>query len=94
MARDVMILMRANRFRGPLAGVGNEDRDFFCIGPEMETCEASAIWVQKSRDFQGPPLLSNGFVPIKIMKSKRHIKKPGGGGSPSPNPYSPLYSTI
>ncbi len=29
MARDVMILMRENPFRGPLEGVGPENRDFF-----------------------------------------------------------------
>ncbi len=29
MARDVIILMRANLFRGPLEGVGLENRDFF-----------------------------------------------------------------
>jgi hypothetical protein len=29
MARDVMILMRENPFRGPLAGVGPGNRDFF-----------------------------------------------------------------
>jgi hypothetical protein len=35
MARDVMILMRAIPFRGPLEGVGPESRDF--LGPEMVT---------------------------------------------------------
>jgi hypothetical protein len=29
MARDVMILMQANSFCGPLEGVGPENRDFF-----------------------------------------------------------------
>jgi hypothetical protein len=29
MARDVMILMGENPFRGPLEGVGPEKRDFF-----------------------------------------------------------------
>jgi hypothetical protein len=28
MARDVMIFMRENLFRGPLEGVGSENRDF------------------------------------------------------------------
>jgi hypothetical protein len=28
MARDVMILMQANPFQGPLEGVGPENRDF------------------------------------------------------------------
>ncbi len=41
MARDVIILMRANPFRGPLEGVGPENRDF--LGPEMTTSEVSAI---------------------------------------------------
>ncbi len=37
----------------------------------------SAIWAQKSRDFQGPPLPMAQVMnlpPIKIIKSKRHIK--------------------
>ncbi len=54
MARDVMILMRENPFRGPLEGEDPENRDF--LGPEMATSEVNAIWAQKSRDFQGPPL--------------------------------------
>ncbi len=29
MARDVMILMRENPFRGPMEGVGPENQDFF-----------------------------------------------------------------
>ncbi len=29
IARDVMILMRENQFRGPLKGLGPENRDFF-----------------------------------------------------------------
>ncbi len=36
------VLMLANPFRGPLEGVG----------PDMAKSKASAIWVQKSRDFQ------------------------------------------
>ncbi len=51
------------------------------LGPEMATSEASAIWARKSRDVQGPPtpfnILSNGFDPIKIIKSKRCIKRQG-----------------
>jgi hypothetical protein len=46
MARNVMILMRENPFRGSLEGVGPENRDF--LGPEMAMREASAIWTQKS----------------------------------------------
>ncbi len=42
-----MILMRENPFRGPLEGVGPENRDFF--GPEMATSEASAVWALESR---------------------------------------------
>jgi hypothetical protein len=49
MVRDIMILMRENPFRGPLEGVGHENRDFF--GPEMARSEASAIWAQKSQEF-------------------------------------------
>jgi hypothetical protein len=59
MARDVMILMGANAFRGPLAGVALKIETYF--GPEKATREASAIprvpfGPKKSRDFQGPPL--------------------------------------
>jgi hypothetical protein len=39
MARDVMILMRANPFRGPLEGAGPENRDF--SGSEMATSAAA-----------------------------------------------------
>ena len=42
---DIIILMWANQFRGPLEKVGPENREFF--GPEMATSEASAIWAQK-----------------------------------------------
>jgi hypothetical protein len=31
MARDVIILMRANPFRGPLERVGPENRDFWAL---------------------------------------------------------------
>ncbi len=54
MARDVIILIREDLFRGPLEGVGPEKRDFLDL--EMTTSEASAIWVQKAEIFQGPPL--------------------------------------
>ncbi len=64
MARDVMILMRENPFRGPLKGVALKIET--CLGPEiatgvmalkkietffspkMATSEASAIWAQES----------------------------------------------
>jgi hypothetical protein len=41
-----MILMWATSITRALEGVG----------PEIATSEANAIWVQKSRYFQGPPL--------------------------------------
>ncbi len=47
MARDVMILMRANPFRGPLGWGGPKVETF--LGPEMTTSEASAIWALKCR---------------------------------------------
>jgi hypothetical protein len=50
-----MILFGGNPFRGLLERVGPENRDVF--GPDMATSETSDIWAQKSRDFQGPPLL-------------------------------------
>jgi hypothetical protein len=46
MAWDIMILVRENPFRGPLEGVGPENRDFW--GPEMATSEASAIWAESA----------------------------------------------
>jgi hypothetical protein len=52
--------MRANPLQGPLEGVGPENRDFLCL--EMAMSETSDIWVQKSRDFQGPPL------PVAFLK--------------------------
>ncbi len=39
MARDAMILMLANPFRGPLEGVGPDNRDF--LGPE---CSVADQW--------------------------------------------------
>jgi hypothetical protein len=40
MVRGVMILMWENLFRGPLEGVGPENRDFFgpCNGNERSEC--------------------------------------------------------
>jgi hypothetical protein len=38
VARDVMILMRENPFRGPLEGVGPENRDF--LGLDMASSKA------------------------------------------------------
>ncbi len=49
MAEDVMILMRARSITRALK-IGT------FLGPEMAKSEATAIWAQKSRDFQGPPL--------------------------------------
>ncbi len=37
MARDVMILKRANPFRGPLEGVGPENRDNLEINSNMKS---------------------------------------------------------
>jgi hypothetical protein len=45
MARYVMVLRGATSLRGALEGVGQRGEG-----------EGSAIWAQKSRDFQGPPL--------------------------------------
>jgi hypothetical protein len=45
----LMVLMSATALLGALEGVGPENLNFF--GPT-----ASAIWAQKSRDFQGPSL--------------------------------------
>jgi hypothetical protein len=41
MARDVIVLMRANPFRGPVEGMDTKNRDF--LGPEMASSEASDI---------------------------------------------------
>ncbi len=48
MARDGMILMRANPLRVKC--------QLEWEGPEMATSDASAIWALKSLDFQGPTL--------------------------------------
>ncbi len=47
-----MILMQENPFQGPMKGVCPET----IFGPVMVTSKASAIWAQKSGDFQSPPL--------------------------------------
>jgi hypothetical protein len=54
LSRYVMVLRSATSLRGALEGVGPENRDFFWALKWHE--RASAIWTQKSRDFQGPPL--------------------------------------
>jgi hypothetical protein len=46
-----MILMWQHRFRGPLEGVGPENRYF--LGPEMAMSAGSAIWAQKSQVHTG-----------------------------------------
>ncbi len=73
-----MILMRANPLLLPLEGVSPENRrDFF--GPwNGNASEASAIRARKKLRFSVPTPSngpSNGFVPIRIITSKRHIKK-------------------
>jgi hypothetical protein len=51
----VMIFMGVKiHFEGHWKGWALKIETF--LGPEMATSEASAIWAQKSRDFQGPPL--------------------------------------
>jgi hypothetical protein len=75
MAQDVIILLWANPFRGPLEAVGPENYDFLC--PEMAMSEASTILVQKSQDFQGPTLPMAQVMDFPRSKSlcpKRHIK--------------------
>ncbi len=47
MAREVMILIRANPLQGSLKGVGPENLTF--LGPEMASSESSALWAQNSR---------------------------------------------
>ncbi len=56
-------LMWAKSLQGPLEGVG----------PEMATAQASAIWAKKPRFSGTTPSIgpSNGFGPIKIIKSKQ-----------------------
>jgi hypothetical protein len=61
--------MLANLFRGPLKGLALKIESI--LGPDMATSEASAIWAQKSRDFQGPPL------PMALVMD---LSPSGGGG--------------
>ncbi len=68
MAWDVMIFMMENPVRGPLEGVGPEIKTFW--GPEMAMSEASTIWAQKSRDFQGPPLPMAWVMDFPASQSK------------------------
>jgi hypothetical protein len=49
----VMFLMRADPLRGQVGGGWALEIDTL-LGPEMAMREASAIWTQISRDFQGP----------------------------------------
>jgi hypothetical protein len=66
MARDVMILMRANPLKGLLEKkIGWTLKIETFMGPEMATSEASAIWAQKSLDLQGPTL------PMVLVMNKR-----------------------
>jgi hypothetical protein len=45
------------------------------LGPEMATSKGSAIWAPKVMIFRAPfNDLINGFAPIKLIKSKCHIK--------------------
>ncbi len=62
----LMILMRANPLLGSLNRAGPENLDF--LGPEMAMSKASAIWDQKSLDFQGPSL------PMALVMDAAHIK--------------------
>jgi hypothetical protein len=77
IARELMILMGANPFRGQLEIVGPENRYFF--GPEMATSEARAIWTQNVELFMAHPFQcpGYGFAFIRIIKTKRHIKRIG-----------------
>jgi len=67
MAQAVMILMRGKDITWAIGRVGHESQDFFW--PET---------AQKSLDFHGPtlPMAQVMSLPrIKIISSKRHIKK-------------------
>jgi hypothetical protein len=68
MAWDVMIFMQENPFRGLLDGWALKIKTF--LGPEMVMREASAIWAQKSRDFQDPPLPMAWVMDFPASKSK------------------------
>ncbi len=73
---DIIILMWANPFPGPLEKVGPENQKF--LGPEMATSEVSAIWAPKRWDSQGqrlPVVQIMDLPPIKIINSIHHINK-------------------
>ncbi len=53
MARDIIILMRENPFRGHWKGWALKIETF--LGLEMAKSEASAIWARKGQDFQAHP---------------------------------------
>ncbi len=61
--------MRANPLQEPLEGVGRGNRDF--LGPDMAKSEASAIWAQKCRDFQGPPIPMALVMVLFALKSSK-----------------------
>jgi hypothetical protein len=58
-----------NPNEGHWKGWALEMETFF--GPEMATSEASAIWTQKSRDFQGPPLSMPQVMDLPASKPLR-----------------------
>jgi hypothetical protein len=94
MKRDVMILMQAIPFRGPLEGVGLENRDFF--GPEMALSETSAIWAKKVVGILGfpPPLIWGIFCTATIITYLLTFRFHGTGttrpwpSGPAPTPDS------
>jgi hypothetical protein len=53
MARDEIIFMRANPFRGQLDGVGLKIKTF--LGPEMATSQSSANGTKKVEIFRAYP---------------------------------------
>ncbi len=87
----VLTLMRANRFRRPLAVVGPEDRDFFLHMPGNGNVRSECHLGPKKSKFLGHTpsnVPNNGFAPIKI---KRHMKKQRrGGGLSLPQPIHPF----
>ncbi len=78
MGRDDMISMPANPYRGPCEGVGSGNRDFFgpLNGYERSECHLGPKKLRFSvpTSSHGPRY---GFARIKIITSKRHIKKTG-----------------
>ncbi len=76
-----MILMRENPFRGPLEGRCALKIETLFLGPEMATCEATAVWASKKSRFSGPSP-SNGQA-----GQSEFIMSP-----PHPHPNSPLYN--